>query len=114
MTDAILPMIKRVNKTVFRLSEVSFKSFSESDYKKNLPLYFADGYYFELRLNEPAHFVTIIGMNDIGFLGKDSWVGTGFILPFNQFHENGIVKVFDNATKKNTVWRGISHIYIFI
>jgi len=35
------------------------------------------------------HSVNIIGMDLIGFIGKDSATGSKFVLPFDQFHSKG-------------------------
>lgn len=76
------------------------------NYKKYLEEYFANNYYCLLRLETPAHFVTITGMDGEGSLsGKDSWVGAKFTIPFNQFHPNGTVTIQSNT------WKGISGIF---
>jgi len=99
----VMRVLSLKSKESFTCSHIRMDTFM--NYKKYLEEYFANNYYCLLRLETPAHFVTITGMNDRSLLGKDSWVGKKFTIPLNQFHPNGTVAI-DSFT-----WKGITGIF---
>jgi hypothetical protein len=105
LNTTILPVLKKVNKRDFATSIVEFGYFVTLPFKTYLKQYFDDNYYCVLRLSTPGHFVTIIGMGRRGLLGKDSWLGHEFTIPWEQFKPDGTIKI-DQST-----WQGISNIY---
>jgi hypothetical protein len=105
LNETIFPVLRQVNRSDFALSVVELGYFLSLPFKPYLKQYFHDNYYCVLRLSNPGHFVNIIGMGRLGLLGKDSWVGHEFTIPWEEFHTRGTVKI-----GKNT-WTGISGIY---
>ena len=103
LNERVMHVLSLKHKELFTCSHIRMDIFM--NYKKYLKDYFENNYYCLLRLENPAHFVTITGMNDKTFLGKDSWTGTKFTIPSNQFHPNGTVSI-DSYT-----WKGISGIF---
>jgi len=95
---------KEPQKKSFTCTTIEMETLMNVRYKEYLKSYFALNYYFLLNLKDPGHSITIIGMDEKGLEGKDSWVGTSFTIPWEQFHPNGTVNV------KSYTWEGIAHL----
>lgn len=91
MFSSILPIVRSVNTSSFIVSVIEMRRLERMN-RKCLTSYFGLNYYFVLQfMNE--HSVTIIGMNEVGFMGKDSFSGSTFLLPFDQFHSRGTLRL---------------------
>ena len=88
----IEPIYRSVDKKDFVLYNINILELVKTDWQTYLLDYFKH-YYAVLYLEDPGHEVTLVGMNSMGILGKDSASGNHFTLPYEEFHPDGVFEI---------------------
>ena len=99
----LMPIYKSVDKELYDFSFLDMNEYTPN-YNDYLSYYFED-YYGGITTIQPDHAITLVGINKVGILCKDSATVSAFIIPFHEFNVDGTFLI--NKTK----FKGIEYIF---
>ncbi len=100
LNEIIHPIFQSKNLGLYTLSIMPIDKFDIQEYDR----YFEE-YYASIHIKKPAHFFTIVGIDDVVH-GKDSSTGKSFTIPLDQFQSTGSVAINDS------LWQSLSFVYL--